>query len=175
MLKNNVFYTPDTGITVYLYYVKGAKVHNNVIWGMTQGSKFGGLAIGPEMTNLELKNNIILNINYSLLGATFDAAQHKIDYNLFGVLDAAQYKAAAHDLVGDPKFAAIPLSSNLADHKTSTLVASDFHLKPGSPAIDKGLSLPGVVDVDLDGVTRPKDGDGAGGAQWDLGAFEVAP
>ena len=174
VLKNNIFYTPDTGITVYLYYVKGAKVYNNIIWG-TQGSKYGGLAISPEMTNLELKNNIILNINYDHLGATFDAAQHKIDYNVFGVLDASQYTAAAHDIVGDPQFTVIPLSSDMTDHKTSTLVASDFHLKPTSPAIDKGLGLPGVVDVDFDGVARPKDGDGSGGAQWDIGAFEYVP
>lgn len=41
----------------------------------------------------------------------------------------------------------------------------DFHLRPGSPAIDAGLALPDVV-VDLEGRSRPQ------GSAYDVGALE---
>ncbi|MGI8475028.1 MAG: right-handed parallel beta-helix repeat-containing protein [Thermomicrobiales bacterium] len=41
----------------------------------------------------------------------------------------------------------------------------DFHLKPGSPAIDAGATLTGVTD-DLDGIARPR------GSAYDIGAYE---
>ena len=42
---------------------------------------------------------------------------------------------------------------------------NDFHLLPGSPAIDAGVALPGVTD-DMDGVPRPQ------GAGFDIGPYE---
>jgi len=41
----------------------------------------------------------------------------------------------------------------------------DFHLLPGSPAIDSGTPVPGVV-TDFDGNPRPQ------GSAYDIGAFE---
>lgn len=52
----------------------------------------------------------------------------------------------------------------------------DFHLPPGSPAIDTGD--PQVVSVtaqDFDGAFRPVDGDGDGAARRDMGAYEYQP
>jgi len=172
-LINNIFYTPDTGITVYLYYVQGARVYNNIIWGRTQGTRYGGLAIGPEMTNLDMKNNIILNINYNHLGASFDPAEHDIDYNLFAMVDPGEYTPNTHDLVGNPQFAMIPLSSDSNQHIRDNLTAVNFTLLPISPALDAGISLPGLVDIDLLGNTRPQDGNGDGIVAWDMGALEV--
>jgi len=45
--------------------------------------------------------------------------------------------------------------------------AGDFHLQPGSPAIDAGIRVE-VVTVDLDGTHRPQ------GLSYDIGAFEFA-
>jgi cysteine-rich repeat protein len=45
--------------------------------------------------------------------------------------------------------------------------AGDYHLRPGSPAIDAGLTLPSVT-VDLEGRPRP-----TGGAS-DAGAYEIS-
>jgi len=173
ILTNNIFYTPDTGITVYLYYVQGARVYNNIIWGRTQGTRYGGLAIGPEMTNLDMKNNIILNINYNHLGASFDPAEHDIDYNLFAMVDPGEYVLNTHDRVGNPQFAMVPLSSDSSQHIRDNLTAVNFTLLPISPALDAGISLPGLVDIDLIGSVRPQDGNGDGIAAWDMGALEV--
>jgi hypothetical protein len=43
--------------------------------------------------------------------------------------------------------------------------ARDFHLQAGSPAIDKGIPVSGLLQ-DPDGVSRPQ------GAGWDVGAYE---
>ena len=44
----------------------------------------------------------------------------------------------------------------------------DYHLQPGSPAIDRG-STAGAPTKDYDGVARPQ------GAGIDIGAFEYKP
>ena len=47
----------------------------------------------------------------------------------------------------------------------------DFRLAPGSPGIDLGNTLPSIP-LDLDGRIRPQDGDGVGGALYDMGCYE---
>lgn len=47
-----------------------------------------------------------------------------------------------------------------------------YALYQNSPAIDEGVNL-GCPDLDQRGVDRPVDGDGTGGAQCDIGAFEL--
>jgi hypothetical protein len=42
----------------------------------------------------------------------------------------------------------------------------DFHLRPGSPAIDSGADLSAELSEDFDRVVRPQ------GPAWDIGAFE---
>jgi hypothetical protein len=165
---NNVFYTPTTGITVYLKDLNGAKVHNNIIWGKTQGNRYGGLAIGKSVTNLEMYNNIILNINYSHLGASHNPSEHQLDYNLFGMINSGEYPANSHDLVGDPQFAGIPMSSNAGDHKGSDLTIEDF--VPGADlARDTGTVPSGMPAYDINGQDRSQ------GSEWDRGPFEAQP
>jgi hypothetical protein len=49
----------------------------------------------------------------------------------------------------------------------------NLHIGAESPAIDSG-SGSGAPAHDFDGVPRPQDGDGLGGAAWDMGAYERA-
>jgi hypothetical protein len=175
VMINNVLYTPATGLTALLSYITGAKVYHNVIWGRTQGNRYGGLAIGPELTDFEMHNNIILSINYSHLGGTFDPTEHDIDYNLFAMVNTGEYTLNTNDVVGDPLFAAIVESDDMADHIEEGLTAADFALTSGSPAIDSGMDLSGIVDDDLLGAARPADGDGDNDAAWDRGPIEYTP
>lgn len=165
-LYNNIFYTPDTGMSVYIYYVQGAHIYNNVFWGRTQGSSYGGLAIGPEVTDLYVQNNIILNINYTHLGGTYDPLNHHIDYNLFGMIAASQYTANTHDIVGDPLFKNIPMSSEISAHLTNVVI-DNFALQPNSPATNQGMDLSAQVQETSDIIGTPRLQ-----GEWDIGSLE---
>ena len=65
--------------------------------------------------------------------------------------------AGTGNIGDDPEFVSVSLS--------------DYRLRMGSACVDAGFN-PGA-GVDLDGRIRPQDGDGAGGAQYDLGAYEL--
>lgn len=168
VMYNNVFYTPKSGFAVYLKEVDGAKVHNNVMWGRTQGNRFGGLSMGPGITDLQMYNNIILNINYSHRDASHDPTHHDMDYNLYGMINSGEYQANTNDLVADPRFADIPMSGEAADHKGSDLALEDF-VPAASEAIDTGTTAGSVPVYDILGQPRPQ------GAAADRGALETTP
>jgi hypothetical protein len=163
---NNVFYTPTASFAVYLNALQGAKFHNNIIWGRTQGDRFGGLAMGNEVTELEMYNNIILNINYSHMGASYDPNHHRLDYNLFGMINSGEYRANSNDLIADPQFVDIPMSSDATAHKGSDLRLDDF-MPTADSAIDTGTTPSGIPAYDIDGQPRPQ------GSAWDRGPFET--
>ncbi len=64
-----------------------------------------------------------------------------------------------------------PLFVTPVDPATAPTAAGDLHLQNGSPAVDTGLTL-GCPSTDLDGNTRPIDGDLDGVADCDMGAYE---
>ena len=165
---NNVFYTPHTAFAVYLHRLDGAKFHNNIVWGRTQGDRYGGLAMGQDVTNLEMYNNIILNVNYSHMGSTQNPSQHDLDYNLFGMIASGEYRASTNDVIANPDFAGIPLSGSLGDHKGSNVRLEDF-IPGASEAIDTGTTAGSVPAYDIAGEERPQ------GSAPDRGVFEVIP
>ena len=163
LLANNVLYAPEVGLVAYLQDVVGAHVYHNVFWGLRQG-RYGGLAIGLHIRDLYLFDNIILSINLSHIGTTFDSTQHHGDYNLLGV-SLGEWPAAAHDRVAiDAGFVGIPDANGPA---VTNPAATDFALESTSPALDagyRGSELVGLPSTDFLG--RPR------GATPDLGAFE---
>jgi hypothetical protein len=80
-----------------------------------------------------------------------------ITWNGRGLFTFARYQRVtgqdAHSVFADPHFVA---------------AGADFHLAPGSPAVDAGSAVPGqFAPADFDGTPRPQ------GAAPDIGAFEA--
>jgi len=159
-LVNNIFYSPETGFCIYLRQIHNVVLTHNVFWGIQNGA-YGGLSIGPNVTDLDMYNNIILSINYSHLGATYNASEHRGDYNLFG-FDTGQYPLQANDIRDpDPDFENIPDIYGSAERE---VVAEDFRLTSASSAIDAATDM--GITTDFFGNTRPQ------GSGYDIGAHE---
>lgn len=125
--------------------------HNNGdYWG-------GGIAMdNPEAQGVAIRNNICSqNQSFEISVATDVSPKNVIvENNLL-----YNYKADADDseVTGSNFVEGDPLFVNPA--------AADFHLKAGSPAIDKG-SATNAPATDFDGTARPQ------GQSIDIGAFE---
>lgn len=65
-----------------------------------------------------------------------------------------------------PQTAAAGTNAIIQDPKLVDPLTGDFHLMPGSPAIDAAKTIANDSTVDFDGTTRPQ------GARNDIGAFE---
>lgn len=165
-IENNLFYAPEVGLVVYIHYARQIRFLHNVVWGAHQGS-YGGLSVGPEVTDLDLYNNILLDVNLAHTGGVYDPAEHRGDHNLIGV-DNAQWPLAADDIVApDAGFVGIPDVDGAA---VTDPTPAMFALAPGSPAIDAGITqVAGVTLPATDFFGNPRD------ASPDLGAIERQP
>jgi hypothetical protein len=151
LLANNVLYNPDTGFVAYLEDARGVTLVGNTIWGLHQG-RYGGLAVGVNVTGLEVYDNVILSINHEHLGSTFDAAEHHGDHNLFGI-SLGQWTDGPHDRVAlDPGFAGIPDADGA---KVAAPIPADFTPKATSPLKAGGSSAaPELPAADFFGTAR---------------------
>ncbi len=124
--------------------IKDLNVSNNIFYNNYWGSSAGTQAyITGNCDSVNFSNNIIAGSNT------------RISYggSVYGSAEA--FTSAYPDmpnLSGGPQF--INYSAN------------DLRLQNNSPAIDAGVSLPGVVDEDILAVSRPQ------GSGWDIGAYE---
>jgi len=171
-LVNNVFYTPDSGFVIYVHYVDGMKLYNNTFW---QGV-YGGLAVGPSVTGLDVFDNILHSVNFNHSGVGPDPAEHRFDYNLLADDGQGYPGGGGHDVIAaDPVFAGVPAIGGAPVEAPSVEM---FALGDGSPAIDVGLAGGDAPETDLFGNARADHPDvangGAGPIDYaDLGAIEA--
>ncbi|WP_437589295.1 right-handed parallel beta-helix repeat-containing protein [Sorangium sp. So ce1000] len=178
--RNNLLYENHaSGIS--LYAIDGAEgssrnqVYNNTIsmaadsrWVINIPSSEGGIS---NPVGNKIKNNILYTPRIdrgSILIYQPTIAGFESDYNIVvnrfstdggsSIINLSTWRNRGHDrnsLVASP--------TNLFVDPNEPF-DPDFHLRPGSLAIDRGTAVP--VFIDLDWVARPQ------GPRWDIGAYE---
>jgi hypothetical protein len=176
VVRNNLLYNNHaSGIS--LYQIDGGsgshdnRVLNNTIV-MASNGRWGINIPNTNDTNNKLFNNIIYNYHSwrgSITIGSPTLSGFESDYNVvmdrFSTDDGdtritlAQWQALGYD-----QHSIIATPSQLFVNTS----AADYHLVPGSPAIDKGTLL-NDVPTDLEGTPRPS------GTAYDIGAYEFQP
>jgi len=177
-VRNNLLYNNHAS-GIAMFRIDGAQgPKNNAIYHNTIDMAANGrwaIRLDQLAGAVTLRNNILYHRNAGRGGIDFssaaDVALTDSDYNLFGGggpavtpddatgLTLAQWQAQgkdAHSLAGT--LPALFING-------SGTSGADYHLAPGSPAIDRGQTLPSVTR-DLEGRARPA------GSVSDIGAYE---
>lgn len=159
----------DTGANPDPVHYEDYLVANNTIVNHTYGIRFNS----GDFTNIEVYNNIFYNETYSS-GVLFEASSSHLtdiitDYNLYYntvgntfAISGTNYTLSAFQSA----FVLDEQNSISANPDFSNPGANIYGLLEGSPAIDVGTNLTGIVDDDLAGLSRPQN------LIWDIGAYE---
>jgi hypothetical protein len=113
-----------------------------------------GLYDNPDVQNITVRNNLLSQNRFIQIAVGgIPTGTLTIDHNLVhGSRDWSDEYDGASVVVGNPQL----VNPN----------GADFHLRPGSPAINQGSAVDAPAD-DFDGNSRPQ------GMAWDIGAYEV--
>ena len=131
----------------YYYNPRNCHSYNNQIYN----NVIDGYGFGIQIKLLVGENTVIRN------NAIAEWGKWSICYSTGGACLALPGSVMADNNVDQGFFGFV----DLANH--------DFHLAPGSPLIDAGFDLTGLVPDDYDGTPRPQ------GLGFDIGAFEYIP
>jgi parallel beta-helix repeat protein len=173
IIRNNLLYDNHaTGIVAFrgdgAEGPRGLQILHNTVHQASNGR--WALQIFDTTGAIVVRNNALYHPNTARgslnYGDATDVGNTDSDYNVLDrvspdgdatIHSLAQWQAMGHE---PHSVAPGPLASLWVN-----AAGGDYHLPAGSPAVDRGLTLPSVA-VDIEGTTRPQ------GASSDAGAYE---
>jgi hypothetical protein len=156
-IKNNIIYnSPDYCIHLW-HNPRDLEISNNLAFNC----KVGGLVVGAGdspgtglVQNVTVTNNIFMNSSSGFIENGTVGPNNRYINNL---------------IWGNARDSSLMLGTQTGTIKADPMLVNlqglDFHLQPGSPAIDKGTTT-AAPDTDFDGNERPA------GAGIDIGPYE---
>jgi parallel beta helix pectate lyase-like protein len=160
-----------------------ATILNSVV----RGSAGSGIFLFPTSatTNYVTHSTIHANVDYGILTSSAVAGAQYVIRNCI----VTNSQNGVHKFPGDPGTMSltysdvwnnnsnysgfVPGAGTISVNPLYVGAPTDLHLFAGSSAVDAAQEL--GVTSDRDGTPRPLDGDEFGGAQPDMGAYEVVP
>jgi parallel beta-helix repeat protein len=170
-IVQNLIYgnTAPTGGGVYWLVPSGGRgpfLVNNTI-SANNGPQGAGIFADGFDAQVVLINNIVgaaAGQNAVVCGS-YDASTPSFQSNNVFAASGSAYSSSCNNQTG--------LNGNIsADPLFRDPGTADYRLLPGSPSIDAGTSNQ-APQTDLDGVSRPVDGDGDGVPAFDMGVYEA--
>jgi len=163
--RNTISENEENGIR--LYNSSNNTLANNIV-AVNSGY---GIYLFDSSNNTLTNNTVVSNSGYGIR-FEFTSANNAIkNAILWGNSDdlyggIATYSNIEDDDPGEGNISADPMFVDTA--------GGDYHLKIGSPCIDKGIDV-GAPTEDIEGNVRPIDGNGDSVAVTDMGAYEYVP
>ena len=152
LIRNNVFYNFTRGWAIQRYdgggtVVNGLAIVNNTFVGANP-NKVGQIILATATTNLLIANNIFYQPNTAGIWLDASGLSGAISHNLafpsaVSVGDTTGLRCDHNTIGEDPRFAGPE--------------RADFRLRPGSPAIGRGMPLPVTVAAAARGGSGSRD------------------
>ncbi|MFC4776940.1 sugar-binding protein [Paenibacillus sp. GCM10023252] len=153
LVSNNISYN-NGGSGIHAFYSSNADIVNNTIYqnGRSPHINYAQL-FAANSENINLFNNIVYGREGKVINS--ESGSSRVIYANNVYYNGNVTIQGPNDVIADPQFVSL------------TPDALDFHLKAGSPAIDRGTRTLAPV-IDYEGDNRPQGGND----RYDIGAYE---
>lgn len=164
VIQNNIVSDATYGIYCYVPYANpstSVTISNNV----AEGCYYGSYIYAPSPTKPVVSNNIVGNSYLAYINVPAGTVDSHLIYNMGYNPCGSNWLSCGYLTAATKKNIMINQTPTYADAANG-----DFTLT-GTIGVDQGTSS-GAPSTDILGATRPRDADGDGTPEYDLGPFE---